>query len=83
MTMEIKPYAGPVQCPMCAHRDVTVEYCGRVLETSRRKASCRGNETGNDHLHRVCRRCGYEWLEMTWDATLALPGVMPPVVDEE
>jgi hypothetical protein len=82
MTQELKPFTGAAQCPMCAHRDVAVDYCGRVLETSRRKASCRGNEVVDNHLHRICRRCGYEWLELTWDATLAMPGVMPAEVDE-
>lgn len=47
-------------CPKCGCADVDVKYC-----VSAPLYSCKGVE--EEHMHRKCTRCRYEWLERPLD----------------
>jgi len=57
-------YSGPnPACPKCGMSEEgnTKIWYHAAPEPS---SICdRGLESGHEHLHRMCRRCGYEWLE--------------------
>ena len=50
-------------CPKCGHDDITVHYC-RGRESQRTTYElCWKEGIEDEHLHRKCCRCHYEWLE--------------------
>jgi hypothetical protein len=44
-------------CPKCGYGDICTTYCAH--EQPACLCWCR---VDGEHLHRICRRCGYEWL---------------------
>lgn len=65
--MKLPKYNPELNCPKCAHGDVSTSYC--VEERPGKVCWCSGVRK-NDHLHRRCRRCSYEWLEDAWRGEL-------------
>jgi hypothetical protein len=60
-TAQLPPYRPDGRCSKCGYEDISTQY----VEPDRPYAyGCRFHKTTNDeHLHRYCRRCGYEWAE--------------------
>ena len=57
-------------CPMCGHDDVAMHFCNG------HSIAC--NIGLRNHLHRVCRRCNYNWASKTMEESnggIALPQI--------
>jgi len=53
-------------CPKCGCGETTVWYCdGKRLNP---EALCFKRARGDEHMHRFCANCDYEWLEPCLDA---------------
>ena len=50
-------------CSKCGCPNASAKYC-MGTGSSKRVATC---EIEGEHLHRICARCGYEWIENTLD----------------
>jgi hypothetical protein len=53
-------------CASCCSLEATRRYCVArclMVEPGTYEKSDRLGETSWPHLHRVCKVCGYEWLE--------------------
>lgn len=63
-----------VTCEKCSHAEIGVYYCPQpqpawicwphVRIAQRGLSDC-------EHMHRTCKRCGYEWLETCIDNRVA------------
>ncbi len=60
---ELEPFNEGATCPKCGHDDISTRYC----KDRRPVELCWPYVTG-EHLHRTCKRCGFEWLEGCLDA---------------
>lgn len=54
-------------CIKCGWYKVKVLYCPGGTDDNRVGLSCFADTAGQEHLHRQCKRCGYEWHEKTLD----------------
>ena len=58
--MDLPKYNPNVTCRKCGCTDIKTEYCehkgGRLMEICWCKVD-------DEHMHRTCERCRYEWLE--------------------
>lgn len=52
-------------CSKCGCPNASTKYC-MGTGSSNRVTTC---EIEGEHLHRVCAKCGYEWLENTLEDT--------------
>lgn len=63
--MTLEPLNSP--CAACLSLEASFRFCAEDCdEVSPGKfetAARIGEDVGHPHLHRVCSRCGYEWLE--------------------
>ena len=64
MITQLPPYDFLAKCPKCGHKDVHTGYCA-----SGRPAMICWLIVDDEHLHRYCQRCHYEWLEACLDPT--------------
>lgn len=72
----IAPYTGATICPKCCTPAVGAHFC--AMDCSRgagpkgslyvSEAPALGSAQPPEHQHRVCKGCGYEWLEGCADA---------------
>ncbi len=52
----MKPFSETTNCPKCGCADATVSYC--------RSGYCKYSAAQwNEHIDRICIRCGYGWTE--------------------
>lgn len=58
MDEKIEPFNAQSKCPKCSGEEVKTHYCKGVYFSW----ECRSGK-GGEHLHRVCNRCHYEWLQ--------------------
>jgi hypothetical protein len=49
------------KCPKCGTPDAGVKYCDGSLVPW--NSSCKRGDVANEHFHRACKTCGFEWLE--------------------
>lgn len=57
LTAPLPPYKGKNKCSVCGYnRKISTRYC-----TGNNLSECRFG--ARPHLHRVCGRCGYSWVE--------------------
>ena len=74
-------FSGGGHCPKCTVSPANAKYCEKDCsrgEASEQDARSPGGQFTSDdatlgsslpaHLHRICRGCGYEWLEQVADA---------------
>ena len=66
----MKPYSEKSICSKCGHDVIETRYCG---PGANRYDMARCLVDG-EHLHRTCKRCGYEWLEAPLDAKVTTDG---------
>ncbi len=58
---KLPPYSPCTKCPKCGHDDIHTRY---VAHGGRYGQPCEFKSyRENEHLHRYCRRCSYEWCE--------------------
>jgi hypothetical protein len=50
-------------CVKCGEADSTLRYCD--YKSAGLLELCSKKEVHKEHFHKVCRTCGYEWLEAT------------------
>lgn len=71
---DLAPYTGPGgYCPKCGAAGVQTEYhwaggCWAPDKTCGRESPCKSHSElsaieGSEHLCRVCKNCGYGWVE--------------------
>lgn len=75
---ELPPFDAEATCVKCAWEDVRVLHCASRTYSSYDLCYEIGQrEPYEDHFHRTCGRCHYEWLEAPLDAQAA-PGEARP-----
>lgn len=50
-------------CPKCGYDEINVRYCIAPQPLKKCWFVLRFGSNNREHLHRVCNRCHYEWLE--------------------
>lgn len=55
-------------CPKCKNSDVSIQYCagritGEICLAAFKKPKYSSDVYDNEHFHRYCRTCIYEWIE--------------------
>jgi len=50
-------------CPKCGNTTASARWCGGAAD----KNHIPGCMVEGEHIHRICARCGYEWLELPLD----------------
>lgn len=66
----MEEFAPNRSCPKCAYEKVRVWYCEK--EQPALICWCALDEMDDDeHFHRTCERCFYEWLEKTLQSDAA------------
>lgn len=63
--IELPTYNESGACSKCGNKEVSTRYCqcGGQWNYDLSYPICRGEGTPPEHLHRVCKRCCFEWLE--------------------
>jgi len=65
---QLPPYSGTI-CPMCGFVGAKYRYCVHDCKDDGTGALDAGasamSRPPTPHLHRICQRCEYEWLEAT------------------
>lgn len=65
----MQPFDPSRKCPKCGHDQVRVSYCNKErwqhYGDARDVYEVAVGDDGDDceHLHRICERCHYEWVE--------------------
>lgn len=60
------PFNPTAACPKCGYDDIMTRYCRGDGSEHRMISPCDGPGPAiGEHLDRVCKRCGYTWLEAT------------------
>lgn len=86
---QLLPYDFAAHCPKCGHKDVSTHY---VSASYWARYDCRHHpSTNEEHLHRWCRRCDYQWAERCIDlqkqgeeaGAERAPRSGPPQADQE
>ena len=54
-------------CPKCGLENASTKYCAGASSVKR----VPGCEVEGEHLHRLCARCGYEWIEYALDKVIS------------
>ena len=63
----MKAFDEKATCPKCSHASVSITHQRRYLVGICHYGDCSADE----HLHRRCQRCGYQWAEACIDASEA------------
>lgn len=58
-----------VTCPKCTHGHAVHEEAGPDTMFCDIDHGAHVTKADAGHLHRTCRRCGFEWIERTADTT--------------
>lgn len=58
--VSLADYSGPSACPKCLADGVAVKFC-------RGAVPCCPIMVHREHVHRVCKSCGYDWVESCAD----------------
>lgn len=59
--MSLEPFNEKATCPMCGHEEIGVRFSASCYKTwCAARSEC---SIDFPHLHRACRRCGYDWPE--------------------
>lgn len=81
---ELKPYRHDRSCPKCGQRDIHVVWVKAQPFLKKRLKSglsvpatignrlMEGRLSAEEHMHRSCRTCQYEWAEAPLDSCSAI-----------
>ncbi len=83
----MSPYDANASCPKCGHGDIGTIFVARLVVGCMRLDCLYGpGGTSDEHMHRDCRRCSYEWPEAMPTLSgegAAIVGGAPPLAHDD